>query len=314
VSPSRNGLVIEAMGGPVSINETPISAPTLLKPGDAVKIGEASFIYEGPLPADAARGQALGYDQLFEKVKDSVVGIRRSRGLGSGFFVHASGLIVTNRHVVGYERQVSAHLADGRQLTGRVVRAFPEIDLAFVRVDGVSPVVPPFAAPATTKVGQAVLVIGHPMGLANTLTRGIISAVDREIMGNVYLQTDAAINPGNSGGPLFNEYGEVLGVATISIGRGTGLNFAVPAEQVRQRVVRLRAEESRVQQGQGVYCNACGLYSVGGAYCPGCGVTLGIPGAGRPSAPPAAPGNQCSNCGKALSAGDQFCSACGIRV
>jgi serine protease Do len=289
------------------VNSATIASPVLLSPGDTVKLGAVTLVYEGLDREEVAPPAKLEYDQLFEQVKRGVVSVRRDEGLGSGVFVHGSGLIVTNRHVVGYEHEVGVQTFDAGAFTGHVVRAFPDIDLAFVQVEGVTPLLPPFAQPATVRVGQTVLVIGHRLGLANSLSRGIISAIDREVMGNAYLQTDAAINPGNSGGPLFNEHGEIVGIATFSIGRGQGLSFAVPAERVRERLARVRAEQSRVREGHGHYCHVCGMFSPGGAYCPGCGVSLG-----SSSAPQTTP--RCANCGKTLTPGDLFCSGCGTKV
>jgi len=312
LQPSVNGFSVEAIGAEVQVNNLAISAPTVLKPGDKLTLGSVELTYEGPDLSKQGAEHKLSYDELFEKVKSCVVGIRTPGGLGSGFFVHAKGLIVSNRHVVGYERDVEIHLIDGKQLVGHVVRSYPETDLAFIQTGLASNFVPSFVSPAIVRVGQAVLVIGHPLGLANTLTRGIISAVNREVMGNVYLQTDAAINPGNSGGPLFNESGEIIGVAAMSIGNSQGLNFAIPAEQLRWRMEQFLAEEMRVQRGRGVYCIVCGYYCTGGVYCPNCGVSFESTLAKTPA--PATVTQQCSKCGKPMNPGDQFCSACGTHL
>lgn len=309
--PARAGFTVESVGGEVQVNGNVITAPKALMPGDEVTLGSIILKYEGPDPA-VIQAQALSYDQLFEKVKGSVVGIRVGPGLGSGFFAHDSGLIVSNRHVIGYEREVEVYLADGSQVKGKVVRAFPEMDVAFIRVKIVPTLVPLLAAAGSSRAGQAVLVIGYPKGLSNTLTRGIISAVNREVMGNVYLQTDAAINPGNSGGPIFNDLGEVIGVATMGLSESQGLNFAIPADQVQRRMELFLSEEARVQHGQGVYCNICGYFGFGGVYCPNCGVNLEDQNSSRAVQPASPP--QCANCGKALNPGDQFCSSCGTHV
>lgn len=312
VIPEREGYVIEPLEGSVEINQAKITGDVLLKTGDRVKVGSTVLVYQGSEQESSASDVRYGFDELFEKVKGSVVGVARDQGFGSGFFVHESGVIVTNRHVVGYEHKLPIHLIDGRQISGDVIRAFPEIDLAFVRIEGISPDVPPFASKATTRVGQTVLVIGHPRGMSNTLTRGIISAMDRQILGNIFLQTDAAINPGNSGGPLFNDYGEVVGVAAMGIGQSQGLNFAIPIELVRQCMKQVFAEEKRVQASHRVYCFVCGLLSAGGAYCPGCGFDLGSRDNSSPAAQPVQ--NKCPGCGKALGASDRFCSSCGTSI
>jgi S1-C subfamily serine protease len=311
--PGRNGFTVEPVGGEVQVNGSSISKATGLAPGDEIKLGSIQLTYEGPALDAANQEQALSYDQLFEKVKTSVVGIQSTTGLGSGFFVHENGLIVSNRHVVGYERELNIHLADGKQVNGRVMRSFPEVDLAFIRTNLAPTLVPRLAPPGVSRVGQAVLVIGHPMGLANTLTRGIISAVNREVVGNTYLQTDAAINPGNSGGPIFNDLGEVIGVATMGLSQSQGLNFAIPVEQLQRRIEQFAAEEARVKRGQGVYCVICGSFGLGGVYCPNCGVTFENENEAK-TAGQAASAAQCSNCGKTLNPGDQFCSSCGTHI
>lgn len=310
--PDRTGFTIESLDGKVHLNGALISSPTKLSPGDEIALGSIFLTYEGPDLA-GAQEQSLSYDQLFEKVKSSVVGIRAGAGLGSGFFVHANGLIVSNRHVIGYEHEVDINLADDSHIKGRVVRSFPEIDVAFIRVTLAPTFVPCLAASGSSRVGQSVLVIGHPMGLSNTLTRGIISAINREVMGNVYLQTDAAINTGNSGGPVFNDFGEVVGVATMTLSQGQGLNFALPADQVQRKIEIFASEEARVQSGQGVYCNICGYFSFGGVYCQNCGVNLKDQNHHKVANQAALP-LQCTNCGKSLGNGDQFCSACGTQI
>jgi S1-C subfamily serine protease len=314
LNPIRSGFTIEKVGGDVLLNGVLINTPTLLKPGDSVKMGEATLTFEGPVSGENLPEQKLGYDELFDKVKGCVVSIRTPHGLGSGFFVHPDGLVVTNRHVVQYEKEVAVFSENGSHSSGKVMRAFPEIDMAFVRIEGASPFVPPFSPPGVAHVGQTVLVIGHPMGLANTLTKGIISAVNREVIGNNYLQTDAAINPGNSGGPLFNELGEVVGIATMGIGHSQGLNFAVPIEIVQRRLEQFLTEEARVRRGQGVYCIVCGFYSVGGAYCPNCGVSLADPRQTVTASSLANSSGICAQCGSALRPGDKFCAACGTPV
>lgn len=313
LTPGRNGFTIDPVGGEVQINGNPITGPIGLAPGDEIKLGDILLTYEGPPLYSVNQEQVLSYDQLFEKVKSSVVGIQTSTGLGSGFFIHENGLIVSNRHVVGYEREVEVHLVDGKQIKGRLVRSFPEIDIAFIRANLAPTLVPHLAPPGSSRVGQVVLVIGHPMGLANTLTRGIISAINREVMGNVYLQTDAAINPGNSGGPLFNDLGEVIGVATMGISQSQGLNFAIPVEQLQRRIEQFTAEEARVKHGQGVYCIVCGCFGLGGVYCPNCGVAFENQNEAKPAGQ-AGSAAQCGNCGKALNPGDQFCPSCGTHI
>ncbi len=315
--PSATGFVVESVGGSVSINGGIIGGPTPIKSGDAIGLGATILTYHGAESGTAASSgnsqakQSVSYEALFEKLRECVVGINVESNLGSGFFLHPTGLIVTNRHVVGYARNAAIHLADGTQKEGRVVRAFREPDLAFLRVDFAPRAVAQLAPVGSARVGQTVLVIGHPMGLANTLTRGIISAVDREIQGRRLLQTDAAINPGNSGGPLFNEVGQVVGVATMGLGHSQGLNFAVQAEEVQQRMAHVFADERRAKDG--TYCPICSGWGPVGNYCQTCGAALELPGQVVPAASsvPVAKPAACPGCGREIHDGDKFCSGCG---
>ena len=308
--PDRAGFTVEPVGGEVQVNGKLIAVATILVPGDVIKLGSIQLTYAGPVLSSNPES-ALNHDQLFEKVKNSVVGINANSGAGSGVFVDKD-VIVSNRHVVGYEREVEVHLADGSQIKGRVIRSFPEIDIAFIRAAYALAFVPKLAASISYRVGQSVLVIGNPMGLSGTMTRGIISAVNRDIAGIIYLQTDAAINPGNSGCPIFDEVGEVIGIATMMVRQSQGLNFAIPSDQVRRKLDIFFSEEAGVQRGQGVYCNICGYFGFGGVYCPNCGANLEDENASKNAQPLSLP--QCKNCGKVLNPGDQFCSSCGTKI
>ncbi len=185
---------------------------------------------------------------LFERVSPSVVHIGVDNGQGSGFVYDVAGYIVTNNHVVAGARNIIVSFPDGNDLEATLVGADPGSDLAVLKVD-----VQPGELQALTltdsdqlRVGQLVLAIGSPFGLANTLTTGIISGLDRLFPGaqapgggsyNIpdIIQTDAAINPGNSGGPLLDTNGNVIGVNTAieSPVRGSsGVGFAVPSNVV----------------------------------------------------------------------------------
>lgn len=306
VTPVRGGFTLQAIDGQVCVNSAMITGAVVLKPGDQIQFGSACLTYEGTSTTEGTASAKLTHEDLYEKNRPCIICVRASNGLGSGFLIKGDGLVVTNRHVVGYEKEVEIQFSDGRSGLGKVIRSFPEIDLAFIRVSGAPPTSLVLAEAINIRVGQAVLVIGHPLGLSHSLTRGIVSALNREIMGNVYLQTDASISPGNSGGPIINEYGEVVGIATFSMQNGQGLNFAIPAETIRQRLNRVLAEESRLLAGQGVYCPVCGALSRGGSFCPNCGVRFEIT---EEQCVPAQ--KMCSKCGKQLNQADRFCSDCG---
>ncbi len=167
-----------------------------------------------------------------ETIKPSVVGILTGSGAGTGWLAAYTGLIVTNVHVVGYARQVKVRFEGYPDQDGRVIYVDTTNDIAFVLAAAVPPGLTPLgmASGLNAPVGSAVYALGHPLGLDFTLTKGVISATQRELRGVRYLQTDAALNPGNSGGPLLDELGRVIGVDTWVRADGQNLGFAVPSE------------------------------------------------------------------------------------
>ncbi len=174
-------------------------------------------------------------------------------GFGSGFVVDPKGVILTNNHVVEGADQVVVILQDGRKFTSKDIKTDPKTDLAIVRVD-TSDALPYLGLgdSDTMEIGDRVLAVGAPFGLAGTVTAGIVSSKGRSLKMNMYedfLQTDAAINPGNSGGPLVNLEGQVIGINSAIKSRtggsqGIGLAIAsnlaktVMSQLVRDGVVR----------------------------------------------------------------------------
>ncbi|MEB3196695.1 MAG: trypsin-like peptidase domain-containing protein [Candidatus Sericytochromatia bacterium] len=161
---------------------------------------------------------------------------REEKGVGSGFVVGANGLIVTNHHVVRGADKLTVTFHDGKKFPGKVIGQDPGTDLALVRIEAKGLSTLKLADPERLRVGQYVVAMGSPLGLSQSVTTGILSAINRDIALNArvgFLQTDAPINPGNSGGPLLNLRGEVIGVNTAIAARGQGIGFAVPVETVR---------------------------------------------------------------------------------
>src|SRR5205085_7251786 len=148
-------------------------------------------------------------------------------GLGSGFLVDPSGVILTNYHVVAGASQVEVRLGDGRKFTSRDITFDRKTDLAIVRIkaDGTLPYLELGDSDAM-EIGDRVLAVGAPFGLSGSVTSGIVSAKGRSgLQMNMYedfLQTDAAINPGNSGGPLVNLEGKVIGINSAIKSKGGG--------------------------------------------------------------------------------------------
>ena len=145
-------------------------------------------------------------------------------GLGSGFLIDASGLILTNAHVVDGADVIHVRTPDGDDIDAEVVGRDPEDDLALVRAAGVNSRPAVLGDSDGVEVGDWAVAIGNPLGLDHSVTAGIISAKARGIddSGLEFLQTEAAINPGNSGGPLFDLDGKVIGIATVIVSGGSG--------------------------------------------------------------------------------------------
>ena len=166
--------------------------------------------------------------------------IQQQQGQGSGFITRSDGIVLTNAHVVEGVSEVSVTLPDGRSFSGKVLGSDPVTDVAVVRVAATGLPVAPLGDSSKVKPGEWAIAIGNPLGLDNTVTAGIISAIQRtNALGEgqrvPYLQTDAAINPGNSGGPLINDHGQVIGINTaIRKAPGAGLSFAIPINVARQ--------------------------------------------------------------------------------
>jgi serine protease Do len=177
----------------------------------------------------------------------------RQRSVGSGFVIDPDGYIMTNAHVVSGAQRVQIALpadnADGtlgtalssrmKLVPARIVGITTELDLALLKVEGVTLAPLPLATYSQVRQGETVFAFGSPMGMRNSLTHGLVSAVARQVDPDsplIYVQTDAPINPGNSGGPLVNIRGEVVGVNTFIVsqsGGNEGLGFAIPSATTR---------------------------------------------------------------------------------
>ncbi len=181
----------------------------------------------------------------------------KRRALGSGFIISKEGYIITNNHVVEHADKVTVRLNDEHEFDAEIIGRDPKTDVALLKIDAHEKL---FAAPLgdsdKIKVGEWVMAIGNPFGLAQTVTTGIVSAKGRVIGAGPYdnfIQTDASINPGNSGGPLFNIRGEVVGINTAIISGGTGIGFAVPVNMAKEVVEQLKEHGKVVRGWIGVY-------------------------------------------------------------
>ena len=232
--------------------------------------------------AVAPRG-ALGADEqanieLFRRVSPSVVHITTletqrdmfsmdvtqvPRGTGTGFVWDAQGHIVTNFHVIQGGSGARVTMADQTSFPAKLVGAFPDRDLAVLKIDAPATKLPPIAVGTSRDlvVGQRVYAIGNPFGLDQTLTLGIVSALNRNIESfngrtiRGVVQTDAAINPGNSGGPLLDSAGRLIGVNTqiaSPSGASAGIGFAIPVDEVNRIVPRVIRDGRFVRPALGI--------------------------------------------------------------
>ena len=215
---------------------------------------------------------------LFDKSKDSVVFISTSekvqdlwsrnvysvpKGSGSGFIWDEHGHVVTNLHVIQGASEANIKLADGRSFKAKLVGVSPRHDIAVLKINtGFNKPEPvPIGTSKDLKVGQTVFAIGNPFGLDWTLTRGIVSALDRSIEGDSggkidhLIQTDAAINPGNSGGPLLDSAGRLIGINTAIYSRSgssAGIGFSIPVDTVNRVVPQLIQKGKYLRPSLGV--------------------------------------------------------------
>ena len=182
---------------------------------------------------------------------------RELKGLGTGMIIDPQGHILTNHHVAGGATQIEVLLSDGRRYPAKLVGTDPKTDLAVIRISAKEPLPHvTFGDSDKVEVGEWVVAIGHPRGLDQTVTQGIISAKHRRGITDPsgyqdFLQTDAAINPGNSGGPLLNLQGEVIGVnAAIASESGgfEGIGFTIPSNMALH-VSRALIAHGKVERG-----------------------------------------------------------------
>ncbi len=238
---------------------------------DAPPVEPRTVTPRGPLLA-AEQAQV----ELFENAAPSVAYITTevlqatgfftatvAHGAGSGFVWDGEGRVVTNNHVVEGARSVSVQLDAGEPVEARIVGTSPDYDLAVVQLTRaprkLRPI--PLGTSRDLRIGQSVYAIGNPFGLQRTLTRGIVSALGRELPTTQFrevigvIQTDAAINPGNSGGPLLDSAGRLIGVNTAirsESGSSAGIGFAIPADLVNRVVPWLIARGRAPLPGIGI--------------------------------------------------------------
>jgi serine protease Do len=190
-----------------------------------------------------------------DRDKDAAAETLPATLVGSGFVIDPKGLIATNRHVVEQAGSIFVYTPDGARFPAELVGMTVKADIALIRIHASTNLsAVSFADSDKVRIGDAAVAIGSPYGFNNTVTAGVVSAVNRDIFDSPfddYIQTDAAINHGNSGGPLFNLAGQVIGMNTALFGPTTGssgLGFAIPSNDLRFVLDRL-AENGKVRAG-----------------------------------------------------------------
>jgi S1-C subfamily serine protease len=212
-------------------------------------------------PSSRLQGASgLDIQALLAKAQPSVVTVTdgsddERTSAGTGVVVSADGDILTNAHVIARAQAVRVTLGDGTEYPAEVVGSFPDADVALLRVQGATDLVPAeLGSSASALVGDQVVAIGNALNLGSSpsVTTGIISALDRTIVATPevtlrgLIQTDAAINPGNSGGPLVNASGEVIGINTAIAADGQNIGFAIPIDAIKPLIEELRQGRGEV--------------------------------------------------------------------
>ena len=256
-----NVLLLSAVASLLLLQSAPVAEPRTVAPRGDLAADERATI------------------DLFRNARDSVVFISTRqrvadfwtrnvysvpRGSGSGLIWDGAGHIVTNYHVIEGASEAQIQMSDGRQFNAQLVGASPQHDLAVLKIGGAgfsAPARVPIGTSSDLQVGQNVFAIGNPFGLDWTLTKGIVSALDRSLPNENgpdirhLIQTDAAVNPGNSGGPLLDSAGRLIGINTAIYspsGASAGISFAVPVDTVMRVVPQLIANGRYTRPALGI--------------------------------------------------------------
>ncbi len=218
-------------------------------------------------PAAAVEGRRTAIVRAIESQRDSVVNIhgqklvpnpddesagelKRVNGMGTGVIIDPRGYVVTNYHVVEGVRRIEVTLASGKTTSATLVSHDPRTDLAVIKIQSDAPLpVITIGTSSDLMIGETVLALGNAYGYEHTVTRGIISALHRDVevsrtqRYDNLIQTDASINPGNSGGPLLNINGEMIGINVAVRAGAQGIGFAIPVDRVLEVVAELLSVE-----------------------------------------------------------------------
>ncbi|MGM0680559.1 MAG: DegQ family serine endoprotease [Pseudomonadota bacterium] len=234
-------------------NELPSLAPMLEKVTPAV----VNIATTGRV---RVQGNPLLDDPFFRRffdIPEQQPRERRTQSLGSGVIVDADkGYILTNNHVIEHADQIKVTLRDGNTYDAELIGTDPDSDVAVIRIEAENLTAVPLSDSDRLRVGDFVVAIGNPFGLGQTVTSGIVSALDRSGLGiqgyEDFIQTDASINPGNSGGALVNLNGELVGINNAIFSRtggNIGIGFAIPVNMARKIMTQL-VEYGEIRRGR----------------------------------------------------------------
>ncbi len=216
--------------------------------------------------------------EVIDLYRNVIIQISTPLGNGTGFYLKAFNVIVTNEHVVRGNAEVVINGQLFPNTVSKVLYTDPHFDLAMLEPpQAVDLPSVPLATSNKLKDGEKIVAIGHPYGLKFSATQGIVSKANRWQNGINYIQIDAAINPGNSGGPLVNKEGEVTGINTFIIKGGDNLGFAIPIEYLQKAIDDYKEFVGQLAQR----CSSCSNILVAeelqDGYCPHCGYRISFP-------------------------------------
>jgi S1-C subfamily serine protease len=238
------------------LSAAPTASPAASASASSVAARTVTTVTDGDITAIVAKVTPSVVTITATTNVRSFFGSGRGTSVGSGIVITADGYILTNRHVVEGASSLSVELSTGRQVTASVVKILDTTDLALIKADATGLTPATIGDSSSLKVGQTAIAIGSPLGeYTETVTRGIVSGLDREItVADDYtrsqvtlsglIQTDAAINPGNSGGPLLDALGDVIGIDTAVATSAEGLGFAIPVSAASSLIALARSGAS----------------------------------------------------------------------
>lgn len=224
--------------------------------------------------------------EVIDRYRDVVIQIATPYSTGTGFYLKAPHLIITNEHVIRGNTEVVINGHNLPKQMAQVVYADQKLDLAFLKISD-NDTIPEvhLADNGQVQQGDAVIAIGHPYGLKFSATQGIVSNTMHQQGEISYIQHDAALNPGNSGGPLVNMEGDVVGINTFVVRDGDNIGFSLPAHYLAESIREYQEKRGEVA----VRCYSCGNVvaesQMSGEYCPFCGAHLLLPSKVEPYDP-----------------------------